>query len=468
MKALSTLIFLLFFTLVAQSSGLQNAFPIKKELNNPATFKHLNYPKSVKRFYAAENYRASWITGVLPTDQVFDAMLLLDCVSQYGLDYTDYHPEKLTYDNLHDIIKHKAGLTDQQKARFDIILTDALITLINQLHYGKFNPRFTADVVDKRQSGDFKSENILSQAKKSKHFADELLDVQPHFKAYIDLQHYMRLIKGQNAGDCYEIPETEIKKIGMNMERLRWANVDAETYVLVNIPSYELLFQQSDSTYLFQIIIGKPTAKTPTLQSQITSFTVAPDPLISQRKFINKLLPRLLIDPNYFNEHNITIYNTEPSFVQVNPQLLKDIKNNPKNYLARQSSGQELSMGTFTFQFRSPTSISLFDPAAQVQINKGKRAVTNGSIGVIKAKALATLILRNEKSENQIPEMEESAKVYHNKKYKLKTPIPIAIIYLTTLMQDGLPVYFKDIYNLDSALEKAMYLNKTNIKTNIY
>ncbi|MGY4386476.1 hypothetical protein ACVWYN_003531 [Pedobacter sp. UYP24] len=32
----------------------------------------------------------------------------------------------------------------------------------------------------------------------------------------------MKLIKGQYVGDCYEIPESEVRKIAINMERLRW------------------------------------------------------------------------------------------------------------------------------------------------------------------------------------------------------------------------------------------------------
>ncbi|MDB5022250.1 MAG: L,D-transpeptidase family protein [Mucilaginibacter sp.] len=56
-------------------------------------------------------------------------MLMLDCVKLYGLNHHDYHPKQLIYDQLHKLVE-KVG-TKAEKARYDILLTDAMIRLVN-------------------------------------------------------------------------------------------------------------------------------------------------------------------------------------------------------------------------------------------------------------------------------------------------------------------------------------------------
>jgi len=69
-------------------------------------------------------------------------MLMLDCVLQFGLSHDDYHPKELSYDLLHNILEKPGQVSAADKAKYDILLTDALVTFMNHLHYGKLNPDF--------------------------------------------------------------------------------------------------------------------------------------------------------------------------------------------------------------------------------------------------------------------------------------------------------------------------------------
>lgn len=86
---------------------------------------HLYYPLSVKRFYSAMNFKMAWIAPDTVKTHAYDAMLLLDCVRQYGLDHADYHPDKLLYDKLNTITANYASSDPGERAAFDIFLTDA-------------------------------------------------------------------------------------------------------------------------------------------------------------------------------------------------------------------------------------------------------------------------------------------------------------------------------------------------------
>ena len=102
----------------------------------------LLFPLSVERFYAITGNNLIWIASEKIKNHKWDAMMLLDCVVQYGLIPADYHPAELTYDQLHLMVEHPEKVSDAQKAAYDILLTDAMITLINNLHYGKLNMNF--------------------------------------------------------------------------------------------------------------------------------------------------------------------------------------------------------------------------------------------------------------------------------------------------------------------------------------
>jgi murein L,D-transpeptidase YcbB/YkuD len=178
----------------------------------------LYYPNSVERFYRQNGYKLAWIAPDTVKTHAWDAMLLLDCVKQYGLNHEDYHPKQLLYPLLHQLIEQKNNT--KETAIYDVLLTDAMVRFINDLHYGKLNPLFPPDQVDKGVS--LKAEKVLSNALQGNAFQSVINSTQPRIKLYTDLQDHMRLLVGQRSGDCYVIPQALIRKMAINMERLRW------------------------------------------------------------------------------------------------------------------------------------------------------------------------------------------------------------------------------------------------------
>ena len=160
------------------------------------------YPHEVARFYKQNGYKLAWIAPDTIKTHAWDAMLLLDCVRQYGLNHNDYHPKELLYDTLHRLIE-KTG-TDAEKARFDILLTDAMIRFMNDLHYGKLNPVYTRLIIDRRAA--FRVDSVLSIALNIGNFQSGINAVQPKSSLYADLQYHMSLLVGLRSGDCYVIP----------------------------------------------------------------------------------------------------------------------------------------------------------------------------------------------------------------------------------------------------------------------
>lgn len=208
---------------LAYGQGNSTSMELSVQLKNQTRQSKLYYPKSVRRYYHQNGFQLMWIKNKDQAKQTWEAMMLLDCVLQFGLSHADYHPRELIYDKLRTMINEPGEIAIGAQARFDILLTDALITLVNHLHYGKLNPYFSEKRIDElTKTAEFNAVDELTKARLKADFTTAISTVQPKSKAYADLQSYMRLIKGQYVGDCYQTPESEVRKIAINMERLRW------------------------------------------------------------------------------------------------------------------------------------------------------------------------------------------------------------------------------------------------------
>jgi murein L,D-transpeptidase YcbB/YkuD len=292
---------------------------------------------------------------------------------------------------------------------------------------------------------------------KQKDFMTEIAKVQPKSKEYQDLQYHMRKLTGLLQGDCYEIPEADIRQMAINMERLRWANIEGNNYIHINIPSYNLMFHQPDTTYQFKVIVGKPGNPTPTLASDITYFTTAPEWNVPPNIFRRELLPKAMRNPNYLANNNISIYTKKGEYVPVTAAKLKQISQNPAGYSAKQSSGCDNALGQVVFRFANPFNVYLHDTPEQQLFNKKDRAFSHGCIRVEQALKLADVILTNDGSDGKIKAMHQAAAAYKKQSFTLKNALPIRITYLTCIVDDGVLTKFKDVYSLDKSLEMALY-----------
>ena len=168
----------------------------------------LNFPLSVKRFYQQRQFHQNWIVKEADAGQTWAAMLMIDCVLQFGLNHADYHPNELLYSKLHDILERPAQVPISQQARFEIMLTDAMLSFANNLHFGKYNPQYLVSKIDKGMLA-FDAINLINKAMLSKDFMLVVISAQPQNKLYQNLQSRMHIVAGAQLGDCYEFPEAD-------------------------------------------------------------------------------------------------------------------------------------------------------------------------------------------------------------------------------------------------------------------
>lgn len=231
----------------------------------------LNYPLSVSKFYQINTCKMGWIAPDTIKMHALDAMLLLDCVSQYGFDQTDFHPQELVYRQLQLLTELNSGADIAEKVLFDVLMTDAMVTLINNLHYGKLNPNFSTSKIDGENTVELAASTWLMKAMGDQDFMKTVLSVQPKSRMYRDLQDLMRLMTGQYIGDSFVVPVGRIKKVAINMERLRWLKLEVSAHITINVPSQSLWYTSDDKINRFPIHTEIPAQLVPMVETSLAA-----------------------------------------------------------------------------------------------------------------------------------------------------------------------------------------------------
>lgn len=400
---------------LAQVPKDELAGPISRQLHQTSDRQSLYFPLTVKRFYSGREYRQVWLTPERgETGHAWQAMMLLDCVLQYGLSHSDYHPAELTYNELRAIVEKPNTVSAEKKAAFDILLTDAMLTLLDHLHYGKLNPELAAKEVDAGQ-GDLRLDTVLSSAIKLPDLVQAMEAVQPKSKAYQSLQYWMYKWKGLYTGDCYEIPEEQVRKVAINMERLRWAGIANGPYIQVNIPTFTLSIFLKDTTYRYPVIVGNKAHPTPLLAGMLTGIHAHPAATLTRSLRINEELP----------------------LVQLN------LKPNLRSQLE------------FVFTSKYPVSMAEFN--SPDWYHQAQRAVTKGNIGIANGADLAAELLKLQPGASLLPVLRRGVNAGQEINIQLKRGIPFKVTYLTCLIRNGQLETYNDVYQLDARLEQALY-----------
>ena len=354
---------------------------------------HFNYPNQVKQIYLQAGKKLLWIAPDTIKTHAADAMIMLDCVLQYGLNRTDYHPDELVYDKLNLYTSKFSTTGFAEKIKFDMLLTDAILTFINDLHYGKLNPERRPSQIDGNRFPGFSASAELLKAISQKDFFVAVENVQPKSKAYANLQYRMHLLEGKVTPECYSFPQAEIRKMAINMERLRWVETNESTFIQINIPSFTLKFLTPDSTYKFKVLVGTPATPTLVRVDKLNFFTIQRKGIHSDLVFHLKASPLTNISGN------------------VNNQLF------PKQY----------------------------------------QAVTTGYITIEQSDKLAELLLKYDSAKHQRIKFHQAINTGRKERFGLKKAVPVIITYLTLEINDGIITAYKDIYNKDNDLEMALY-----------
>lgn len=132
------------------------------------------------RFYSARGYHPVWIKRTMITELI----TTIESAADEGLDPADYHIRELK------VFYNQPSQTPSQEADFDLLLSDAFLTLASHLRYGKvdpvsLDPHWNINNFHKSTALEFRLQNAV----KAERIAAVLAELRPRYPEYVQLKN---------------------------------------------------------------------------------------------------------------------------------------------------------------------------------------------------------------------------------------------------------------------------------------
>ena len=277
-------------------------------------------------------------------------------------------------------------------------------------------------------------------------------------------------IIGKNTIKALNIPiEEKIKKMRLNLERMRWLPRNlGKRFIVVNIPAFDMkMYFNNEKKIQMRVIVGNKKHPTPIFSHRMSEIILNPYWRIPQSIVKKELIPNLVKNQNYLEEEDINIHeNWDYKSVKYDPNgidwsifldnnLIGDDKNAPMRFI--QIPGDKNPLGKMKFLFPNKYSVYLHDTPAKYLFKKDYRAFSHGCIRLSNPKELLNAISKEE-DKIDLKNSEEILKTKQRTDIDLDKKIPVHIVYLTAWVDENNKVQFRDdIYGYDEIQGKILF-----------
>ncbi|MFL5809916.1 MAG: murein L,D-transpeptidase [Flavisolibacter sp.] len=228
-----------------------------------------------------------------------------------------------------------------------------------------------------------------------------------------------------------------IRKILINMERIRWLPVQPTTdYILVNIPEFRLhVFEKGKYAWNMKIVVGSTAHNTVIFAGTLKYVVFSPYWNIPPGILKNETLPAISRNKNYLAAHNMEWHGNT----------------------VRQKPGPNNSLGLVKFLFPNDYNIYLHDTPAKTLFEENERAFSHGCIRLSEPAKLARFLLRNDPGWDSV-KVVKAMNARKEKFVTVKDMVPVYIGYFTSWVdREGILNFRDDIYGHDRKLADQLF-----------
>lgn len=256
-------------------------------------------------------------------------------------------------------------------------------------------------------------------------------------------------------------PEDRVRKILVNMERLRWVpNAPGDYYLLANIPGFMLYAYENDSLmWSMPVVVGKPAHRTVVFSGSLKYVVFSPYWNIPRGILANETLPAIKRDASYLRKHNMEVVGGGKV---IKPAAIDWKKYSASNfpYMIRQKPGGSNSLGKVKFLFPNEYNIYLHDTPAKSLFSADSRSFSHGCIRVSRPAELAEYLLRADSAWTR-KEIDRAMNSGKEKYVTLKDPVTVYIGYFTAWVDSKGHLNFRpDVYGHDAKLAGLLFGNR--------
>jgi L,D-transpeptidase YcbB len=411
------------------------------------------------RAFYDSTYTPAWVGA--DTLSTAAALALLAQAPAYGLRMTYYHWPLLPQLLRDSLTRPAAPLRRaQQQARFEVLLTDAVLRFMSDLRRGRLHPH-TPSAAEEAAKQPWQPAAVLRAGLAQGQVGAAMTAGQPTNREYQQLQRALAawLAHPADPADSLGLHQAQYEQAAVNLERWRWDAFAAESaYVLVNLPAYELAVIDHDSAMQqHRVIIGSPKTPTPTFSSRIGYFTLAPDWNVPRSIAIKEMLPRLRKDAGYLERNELALFDQHNQLLDATRINWSNVTDRSFNYQIRQAAGCDNALGNIVFRFANPYSIYIHDTPLRQFFRQNVRALSHGCIRLADPLKLASYLLSRENRTAELPSETECANQPRPRDIRLRHPMPLHICYATCVVEKQELRFLPDVYDLDEAIRKQLF-----------
>jgi L,D-transpeptidase YcbB len=243
------------------------------------------------------------------------------------------------------------------------------------------------------------------------------------------------------------------QKLALNMERIRWLPRElGQRHVFVNQAAFELrVMDRQAISWRTKVIVGKPETQTAVFSDEMETVVINPYWGVPQSIIRYEMMPRLARDSRYLDRLGYEVVNSKGRKVSsrsVNWWAYG--KNIP--FGVRQPPGDDNALGRIKFLFPNSHDIYMHDTPTKELFAEAVRAFSHGCVRVENPREMAEHVLGWERKR-----VDDMIATGQNKNISLDKHIPVHLNYFTAWPDEsGKVVFYPDIYDRDSRLDKAL------------
>ena len=254
----------------------------------------------------------------------------------------------------------------------------------------------------------------------------------------------------------------KFKRIAITLDRYKLLpDTLPKTYVWVNLPSFYLHVEDSDSVALeSKVIVGSPKTRTPLLTSEISNFVTYPQWTVPTSIIFKEMLPAIKKDVNYLQKQNLIVVDDNDSIRDPATINWRRFNKHFFPYQLKQREGDDNSLGVMKFNFRNKYDVYLHDTNVRWMFDKLFRAVSHGCVRVKEWRKLSDFLIRNDTMKYHPDTLK--AWIARQEKHTIWgfSKVPIYIRYFTVEGKKGKLQFYDDIYGEDKNLRDRYFADK--------
>jgi L,D-transpeptidase YcbB len=353
-----------------------------------------------------------------------------------------------SHSNYHTMVGYVRYLDSKREGDFCVAIPDEFLPLnifVDTLYAQEVNKRLLFLGLTDKAELDY-SDSLV-------HFLEAIKRLQYIHGLNTDGEIGKRTLRALNLS----IP-SRIKKLYVNMERLRWMpNSIDQRYIMVNIADYTLaLIEGKDTLLQMRTVVGKEYRKTPVFNGRMTYLVFSPTWTVPPGILRNDIIPAVSKNSSYLLNKEMVILDSKGNTVDVSSIDWKKAQTGSFPYRIRQAPGKQNSLGKVKFMFPNTHNVYLHDTPSRDLFAKDERTFSSGCIRIEKPFELAKKLLEHD--ENWTDELISAAMNQKQEKTViLKQPVEVYIYYLTAWGNGNNTVHFRyDVYTRDEQIYKAL------------